>query len=162
MTVSSQAPLLSLFPRTLSHSRYLTALPIRRRVSIFYQSLPVTAVARSHLVPPLKRISVHSAAFISIKTFGPKPFKFFNVWSDHKDFLSWVEEAWATEIGGSPMFTLSKKLKAVKAKLRAVTDDEVKGSMFSLGSEKAPGPDGFTTHFFKNAWSLLEEMFAYQ
>ena len=63
-------------------------------------------------------ISVHSAAFISIKAFGPKPFKFFNVWSDHKDFLSWVEEAWATEIGVSPMFTLSKKLKAVKAKLR--------------------------------------------
>ncbi len=55
MTVSSQAPLLSLFPRTLSHSRYLTALPIRRRVSIFYQSLPVTAVAISHIVPPLKR-----------------------------------------------------------------------------------------------------------
>ena len=46
--------------------------------------------------------------------------------------------------------------------LQAVTDDEVKGPMFSLGSEKAPGPDGFTTHFFKKAWSLLEEMFAYQ
>ena len=51
----SSSTFLSLFPWTLSHSWYLTALPIRCRVSTFYQSLPVTAVARSHLVPPLKR-----------------------------------------------------------------------------------------------------------
>ena len=29
--------------------------------------------------------------------------------------------------------------------------------MFSLGSEKAPGPDGFTDHFFKKAWSIVGE-----
>jgi hypothetical protein len=77
-------------------------------------------------------ISDHSAALISIgvkHNFGPKPFKFFNHWTDHKDFLSWVEEAWATEIVGSPMYTLARKLKVVKAKLRDV-DKDLYGCIF--------------------------------
>ncbi|XP_059446471.1 uncharacterized protein LOC132178021 [Corylus avellana] len=40
-------------------------------------------------------ISDHSPAIISVgslQSFGPKPFKFFNYWLDHKDFMSWVKE----------------------------------------------------------------------
>ena len=29
--------------------------------------------------------------------------------------------------------------------------------MFSLDSDKAPGPDGFGAHFFKTAWSFVGE-----
>ena len=28
--------------------------------------------------------------------------------------------------------------------------------MFSIGNEKAPGPDEFSSHFFKTAWSVVE------
>ncbi|XP_021979569.1 uncharacterized protein LOC110875673 [Helianthus annuus] len=32
--------------------------------------------------------------------------------------------------------------------IRQVTEEEVKSAMFSIGIDKAPGPDGFTTAFF--------------
>jgi hypothetical protein len=38
-------------------------------------------------------ISDHSPALISVEqnsSFGPKPFKFFNFWADHNNFLDWV------------------------------------------------------------------------
>jgi hypothetical protein len=40
-------------------------------------------------------VSDNSPASVSIEkpvSFGPKPFKFFNFWADHKLFLDWVEE----------------------------------------------------------------------
>uniref|UniRef100_A0A2N9IVN5 Reverse transcriptase zinc-binding domain-containing protein n=1 Tax=Fagus sylvatica TaxID=28930 RepID=A0A2N9IVN5_FAGSY len=38
---------------------------------------------------------------------------------------------------------------------QAVTVDEVKSTIFSLGSDKAPGPDGFTACFFKKSWPIV-------
>ncbi|GJU83616.1 sodium/hydrogen exchanger 6 [Tanacetum coccineum] len=39
--------------------------------------------------------------------------------------------------------------------VRDVTDDEIKSVMFSMGDDRAPGPDGFTTAFFKKAWDVV-------
>ncbi|XP_021992554.1 uncharacterized protein LOC110889344 [Helianthus annuus] len=39
--------------------------------------------------------------------------------------------------------------------VRQVTDDEVKQAMFSISENKAPGPDGYTSAFFKNAWDVV-------
>jgi hypothetical protein len=66
-------------------------------------------------------ISDHSSAVISIgkmQSFGPKPFKFFNYWVEHKDFLSWVKEGWDFQVDGFPMYQLYSKLKVVKIVLK--------------------------------------------
>ncbi|GKA00235.1 aspartic peptidase [Tanacetum coccineum] len=36
-----------------------------------------------------------------------------------------------------------------------VSDKEIREAMFSLGDNKAPGPDGYSVAFFKEAWSII-------
>ncbi|GJR97192.1 hypothetical protein Tco_0269366 [Tanacetum coccineum] len=36
-----------------------------------------------------------------------------------------------------------------------VTDMEIKNAIFDIGDTKAPGPDGFTSAFFKKAWGIV-------
>ncbi|GJX13355.1 hypothetical protein Tco_0205113, partial [Tanacetum coccineum] len=40
---------------------------------------------------------------------------------------------------------------------RQVTRQEVKSALFSMGNEKAPGPDGYTAAFFKEAWEIVAD-----
>ncbi|GJY70284.1 hypothetical protein Tco_0473987 [Tanacetum coccineum] len=46
-----------------------------------------------------------------------------------------------------------RKLSQIPARImiRDVNDDEIRTAMFSIGNDKAPGPDGFTFVFFKKA-----------
>ncbi|KAJ9536715.1 hypothetical protein OSB04_un000100 [Centaurea solstitialis] len=39
--------------------------------------------------------------------------------------------------------------------IRAVQDAEIKEALFSIGNDKAPGSDGFSSKFFKSAWSII-------
>ncbi|GJZ53290.1 methylenetetrahydrofolate reductase 1 [Tanacetum coccineum] len=39
--------------------------------------------------------------------------------------------------------------------IRSVTDDEIKRAMFDIGDDKAPGPDGYTSAFFKRGWDVV-------
>ncbi|GJY96749.1 reverse transcriptase domain-containing protein [Tanacetum coccineum] len=39
--------------------------------------------------------------------------------------------------------------------VRNVSNEEVKMAMFSIGDDRAPGPDGFTSAFFKKSWDLV-------
>ncbi|GKB31316.1 hypothetical protein Tco_0870717 [Tanacetum coccineum] len=42
---------------------------------------------------------------------------------------------------------------------RTVIRNEVKCALFSMGNEKSPGPDGFTTTFFKESWDIVADDF---
>lgn len=66
-------------------------------------------------------VSDHSSALVAIAkqiSYGPKPFKYFNFWFDHKNFLQWVEDGWRTEVEGFSMFRFYSKLKSTKAVLK--------------------------------------------
>ncbi|GJT28636.1 putative RNA-directed DNA polymerase, eukaryota, reverse transcriptase zinc-binding domain protein [Tanacetum coccineum] len=39
--------------------------------------------------------------------------------------------------------------------VRPVTNEEIKAAMFDIGDEKASGPDGYTSVFFKKGWSII-------
>ena len=39
--------------------------------------------------------------------------------------------------------------------LRQVTSEEVKKAMFNIDGDEAPGPDGYTSQFFKSCWSIV-------
>lgn len=39
--------------------------------------------------------------------------------------------------------------------IRMVTNEEIESSIFSIGDDKAPGPDDYSTKFFKEAWDIV-------
>ncbi|KAK9733590.1 hypothetical protein RND81_04G076900 [Saponaria officinalis] len=43
--------------------------------------------------------------------------------------------------------------------LASVTDEEVRCALFSIDTNKSPGPDGYSSGFFRSAWSIIVEDF---
>ncbi|GJW99861.1 hypothetical protein Tco_0183775 [Tanacetum coccineum] len=52
---------------------------------------------------------------------------------------------------------IKKKLAVVDAEfmVRDVCDEEIKDAMFQIEGNKAPGPDGYSSVFFKKAWNIV-------
>ncbi|KAJ0955349.1 putative RNA-directed DNA polymerase [Helianthus annuus] len=50
-----------------------------------------------------------------------------------------------------------RKLSVGKAELMVRNDEEIKNVMFSIAGNKAPGPDGYTSVFFKKSWHIVGE-----
>ncbi|XP_022848848.1 uncharacterized protein LOC111371175 [Olea europaea var. sylvestris] len=191
---------------------------------------------------PSGYLSDHSLCIVSVDDCvgsGKKPFKFFNIWTMHEDFLDIVQSSWRVNVRGTKQFVLCKKLRKLKVALkelnskhfgristraneakseleaaqiqlenqprnlefqvlvkslrkkslelvycpfrpiqreiitndplvsleqgnsliREITYDEVKEALFDIGDDKSPGPDGYTSCFFKNAWGIICDEF---
>ncbi|XP_028119770.1 uncharacterized protein LOC114317256 [Camellia sinensis] len=66
-------------------------------------------------------VSDHSPAMVNTsiaKTSFKKPFKFFDCWSKHPEFISTVSSSWNQYIRGVPMFRVYQKLRQLKVKLK--------------------------------------------
>jgi len=62
-------------------------------------------------------LSDHSPSLVSVAkyvSYRPKPFKFFNFWVKHAQFLDWVDEGWKIEVTGYAMFRLYYRLNLLK------------------------------------------------
>ncbi|KAJ9540805.1 hypothetical protein OSB04_027311 [Centaurea solstitialis] len=52
-------------------------------------------------------------------------------------------------------FTSSLSLSESLHMIRPITDEEIRWAVFHIGNDKAPGPDGYTSKFFKSAWDIV-------
>lgn len=69
----------------------------------------------------LPGVSDHSPSMVDIgkkKDTRPKPFKFFDMWTHHEEFLEVVKKAWDILVCGDPLFRVVQKLKSVKLGLK--------------------------------------------
>ncbi|XP_028066993.1 uncharacterized protein LOC114269841 [Camellia sinensis] len=48
------------------------------------------------------------------------PFKFFNMWANHPDFIPVVRGVWCKYVKGSPLFRICSKLRSLKPELKAL------------------------------------------
>ena len=75
-----------------------------------------------HFHPP-GAFSDHSGAHIHIgsnRPLGRRPFKFFNIWVDHPEYVGSISHGWQIPVAGSSMFVLCRKLKSLKHLLKTL------------------------------------------
>ncbi|XP_074292957.1 uncharacterized protein LOC141619833 [Silene latifolia] len=104
-----------------------------------------------------------------------KPFKFFNMWTKVNDFQLCVSKAWHSQVSGTPMFKLQLQADPTNVLLMdkerqgpkidkndwdqmcaIPTEEEIRKTVFSIPDDKSPGPDGYTSCFFKASWDIIK------
>ncbi|GJV23895.1 hypothetical protein Tco_1376590 [Tanacetum coccineum] len=73
--------------------------------------------------------------------------------SHYEQFLGL--EGTTTPLDDHRLFSLVLSDHNVEFMVREVSDSEIKGALFSMGDDKAPGPYGFTAAFFKKSWDIV-------
>ncbi|XP_022014976.1 uncharacterized protein LOC110914495 [Helianthus annuus] len=70
-----------------------------------------------------------------------------------RDFLG-KEGGMATRVN-QDCFSVSLNPIVAESMCRPIVPEEVKAAIFSINENKAPGPDGFTSEFFRKSWSIV-------
>ncbi|GAA0168213.1 hypothetical protein LIER_22979 [Lithospermum erythrorhizon] len=55
------------------------------------------------------------------------------------------------------LFTNQVPAERVRGLIKPVTDEEIKEVLWSMGNNKAPGPNGFIVEFFKQGWEVVQK-----
>ncbi|XP_028057938.1 uncharacterized protein LOC114261824 [Camellia sinensis] len=90
-----------------------------------------------------------------------KPFKFFDFWGDHEDFVPSVSGVWCKYIRGSPMFRICQKLKALKPILKDMNKKEYSEISTRVTHAKA-SLESAQIKLDKDPLNTVEEGFAHQ
>lgn len=53
------------------------------------------------------------------------------------------------------LFSRKLPLECADNMIRSFSEEDIKSAMFSVGDKKAPGPDGYTSRFFKSTWNIV-------
>ncbi|XP_075074296.1 uncharacterized protein LOC142161947 [Nicotiana tabacum] len=78
----------------------------------------------------LPQISDHTPMLLTLASSswtGKVPFRFFNAWTNHQEFIQIMTEVWNTKNSTGTMKSIWYKLKALKAPLKALNVKEFKG-----------------------------------
>ncbi|XP_019225096.1 PREDICTED: uncharacterized protein LOC109206700 [Nicotiana attenuata] len=65
------------------------------------------------------------------------PFRFFNVWADHPNFMPIIEKEWRMQTNQGRMKRIWDKLKSLRPQLRHLNDVEVKGITMKIDQARA-------------------------
>lgn len=57
----------------------------------------------------------------------------------------------ASMIGSGPLLSTASS----RSLVTLVTNKDIMDSLFSIPKDKAPGPDGCSSYFFKKAWNIV-------
>ncbi|XP_060210892.1 uncharacterized protein LOC132637893 [Lycium barbarum] len=92
---------------------------------------------QGHLEVDFKQphISDHSPMVMSIKLdeqTTSTPFKFYNIWAEHSNFMKLVEEGWGRQLNRDKMRNVSMKLKALKPVFRELNNEEFRGISYKI------------------------------
>ncbi|GJV15630.1 putative RNA-directed DNA polymerase [Tanacetum coccineum] len=73
--------------------------------------------------------------------------------SHYESFLGQSDQP--SDLNDTDLFEVCIDEQVAADMVRGVSDREIKEAMFSIGDDKAPGPDGYSAAFFKEAWSIV-------
>nr|GEX84645.1 RNA-directed DNA polymerase, eukaryota [Tanacetum cinerariifolium] len=139
----------------------------------------INAISLDRYISDHRPILLREAIF----DYGPIPFRFYNYWLEVDGFDKLVRDAW-NDAPDDPVKVKYEFLDHFRNRFdkppknraridicflnvlsndqrddleRMVTKEEVKKAVWDCGSDKSPGPDGFSFSFFRHFWSTIEK-----